>query len=154
MSDAQKRAADRYRQPALTDTLTNEHLDEALHRDAVAAIEWAYFARIAEIEGYPEVARVMRELAEQHNLCAQGHIDLMVRAKEPLTGRAMGDTRQNLVLAAQLEGEDANSARDRARTARNEGFYDIAGWFESVGQASGAHAARLAELLARLESGP
>lgn len=142
---------ERYRQPTLTDTLTHEHLDAALRADALAAAEWAYFARIAEIEGYPEAAAALRELAEQHALVTQGHIDLLMRAKEPLTGRKYGDTRQNLSLAAQFEG--VAELDDHARTARNEGFMDIASWFESVARLREAHAARLADVLARLEGG-
>jgi rubrerythrin len=153
MSQLQERAAARARQPTLTDTLTHEHLDASLQRDAVAAVEWAYFARVAEIEGFPEAARALRELAEQHTHAAQGHLDLLIRAKDPLTGRAMGDTRQNLAVAAQHEAAEGAVEGDRARTARNEGFHDIASWFESVGRMRGEHAARLERLLRELEEG-
>ena len=119
----------------------------------MAAAEWSYFARIAEIEGFPEIAKALREVAEQHALCAQGTLDLLVRAREPLTGRAMGGTRQNGAVAAQLERANRHEVAEHARTAHNEGFPDIASWFETLAHTRGAHAARLAEVLARLGDG-
>lgn len=143
----------RVRMPALTDTTTHEALDAALHVDAIAAVEWAYFARIAEIEGHPEAARALRELSEQHLLCAQGHLDLLVHAREPLTRRQMGDTFQNLAACSRLEAGRAPVERETAKTARNEGFHHIASWFESTSVLREAHAVRLTELLLSMREG-
>lgn len=151
MSDLKERAAGRYVQPALAGTLTHENLAAAVAHEALAAAEWQYFGRIAEIEGYPEAARALRELAEQHLFCVYGHLDLLVRAKEPLTHRLMGDTRQNLAVAAQFEQGDGAELPGHARSARNEGFVDIASWFESVAALRTIHAARLQEILTGLD---
>ena len=151
MSDLKERAAGRYVQPALSGTLTHENLDAAVAHEAIAAAEWQYFARIAEIEGYPDAARALRELAEQHLFCVYGHLDLLVRAREPLTKRLMGDTRQNLAVAAQFEQGDGVALPEHARTARNEGFVDIASWFESVARLRAVHGARLQEILTVLD---
>ncbi len=138
--------AARYTPPKLDDTLTREHLEAALRDEAVAAVEASWFARIAEIEGEPEAARALREIAEQHNVNARGTLDLLLRAREPLTGRVVGATAQNIAALERFYAEDALSEARRASAARREGFSDIGSWFESVGRLRAAHAARLATI--------
>ncbi len=138
--------AARYAVPKLDDTLTREHLEAALRDEAVAAVEASWFARIAEIEGEPEAARAFRELAEQHQINAKGTLDLLLRAREPLTGRPVGATAANVAALTRFYSDDAESEAFRATTARREGFSDIGSWFESVGRLRAAHAGRLAAL--------
>lgn len=105
------------------------------------------FARIAEIEGFPEIARAFRELAESQAFQAQGHLDLLMRAGDPLSGVRMGDTVQNLRAAlAAHDGDLLDGLPDMVAAARAEGFPDIASWFESVQYARQAHRMRLNEL--------
>lgn len=136
--------AARYASPKLDDTLTRENLEAALRDEAVAAVEAAWFARIAEIEGEPEAARALREIAEQHQTNTRGTLDLLLRAREPLTGRQAGATAANVAALSRFYALDAESEAHRASTARREGFSDIGSWFESVGRLRAAHAARLA----------
>jgi rubrerythrin len=130
--------------PELAETRTQDHLKAAFSRDAAAAQLWAAFGRIAEIEGQPEAARLFREMAESEALGAQGHLDLLLRVGEPLGGFSAGPTPDNLRAAAALQAEQASEGLpEMARTARAEGFPDIASWFESVAAARAVHAARL-----------
>lgn len=138
--------AARYTPPKLDDTLTREHLESTLRDEAIASVEAAWFARIAEIEGEPEAARALREIAEQHQVNARGTLDLLLRAREPLTGRPAGATAPNLAALERFYAEDALAEERRASVARREGFSDIGSWFESVGRLRAAHAARLAAL--------
>ena len=79
MADAPShRDAAKGRLPTLKGTLTHAHLRDAFALDARAASLYGYFARIAEIEGYPEVATTLRELAEQKSMFADGHLDFLV----------------------------------------------------------------------------
>jgi len=152
MSQKIERAAGRYVQPALQETLTCEQLESALRDESVAGVECGYFARIAEIEGEPELARALREIGEQHAINARGTLDLLMRAREPLTGKAMGDSRMNVTALAAFYACDAEAEQSRSRTAMNEGFADISSWFTSQGRLRAAHAARLSGLLAGLRS--
>ncbi len=144
MSQEKDRAAGRYVQPALKETLTCEQLEGAFRDESVAAAECAYFARIAEIEGEPEMARALREIGEQHTINANGSLDLLMRAREPLTGRPMGSSSQNVAALAAFYRGDAEANNRRARTAINEGFSDISSWFTSLARLRAAHADRLA----------
>lgn len=146
MSQASDRAAARYSQPALKEALTCEHLESTFRDESSAAIECAYFSRIAEIEGEPEMARALRELGEQHAINAKGSLDLLMRAREPLTGRPMGSTVENIAALRSFYAGDAEVEDRRARTARNEGFSDIASWFQSLSRLRHAHAERLASV--------
>jgi rubrerythrin len=138
------RDAAKGRLPTLQGTLTHSHLRDVFALDARAASLYGYFARIAEIEGYPEVATTLRELAEQKAMFADGHLDFLKKAGEPLTGRSIGETTRNLEAAILIEEQDAvDRLPAQARTAHGEGFPDIASWFESVALARHHHLDRL-----------
>lgn len=147
MSQKSSLSAARHSQPALKETLTCEQLEATFRDESVGATECAYFARIAEIEGEPEMARALRELAEQHTINARGSLDLLMRAREPLTGRPFGSTRQNIAALGGFYRGDAESQQARARTAKNEGFADISSWFQSLARLRHAHSERLAALI-------
>lgn len=143
------RSAERPSPPKLDETLTRELLEAALRDEATAAVECAWFSRIAEIEGEPELARALREIGEQHSVNAKGTLDLLMRAREPLTGRPAGSSAQNVSALAAFYAVDSEVQEGRSRTARNEGFADISSWFASLGRLRAAHAARLGELRAK-----
>ncbi len=138
------REAAKGRLPSLKGTLTHAHLRDVFALDARATALYGYFANIAEIEGYPEVATTLRELAEQKAMMADGHLDFLKRAGDPLTGRTIGETVRNLDAALVVEEQDAvDNLPGMARTAHAEGFPDIASWFESVALTRHHHLARL-----------
>ena len=130
----------------LDESLTRESLEAALRDEAVAAVEATWFARIAEIEGETAAARALREIAEQHQQNAKTTLDLLLRAREALTGRRVGTTAENVAALASFYGNDAEAQATRAAIARREGFADIGSWFESMGRLRAAHAGRLAGL--------
>lgn len=130
--------------PDLRGTRTHENLGAALALDTQAAILYASFARIAEIEGYPEVARTLRELAEAQGVIAGGHLDLLRRVGDPLSGRPIGETIENLrALADDASGPLLEPYAAAARTAHAEGFADVASWFETLVHARRDQHARL-----------
>lgn len=135
--------------PKLHDTQTHAHLRASFAHDAQASRLSERFARVAEIEGFPEIARAFRELAESQAFHAQGHLDLLLRAGDPLSGRRIGDTLENVrASVAEHEGELSSELIEMIRTARSEGFPDIASWFETMQHIRVAHQARLSALLA------
>jgi rubrerythrin len=134
--------------PPLHDTQSHAHLRASFIHDAEASRLSERFARIAEIEGFPEIARTFRDLAESQAFMAQGHLDLLMRAGDPISGRRTGDTMDNVRAAlAAHDGELLDPLPDMVSAARAEGFPDIASWFESLAHARRAHRQRLAALL-------
>lgn len=131
----------------LLDTQTHAHLKTSFEHDAQASRLSDRFARIAEIEGFPEIARAFREIAEAQAFQAQGHLDLLMRALDPISGRAMGGTTQNLKAALAAHDELLDPLPDMVRAARAEGFADVASWFETMLRTRQAHRERLRRLL-------
>jgi len=134
--------------PELLGTQTHAHLKALFAQDAQASRLSERFARIAEIEGFPEIARTLREVAESQAFQAQGHLDLLFRAADPISGRQVGETPQNLRAAiAAHDGELTDTLEDMARGARAEGFPDVASWLDTMVYARKAHLQRLRDLL-------
>ncbi len=145
-------AGQRAPSPELRDTRTHENLRAAFAVDSQAVRMWEYFGRIAEIEGFPEVARTFRELAESQAVNAHGHLDFLMRAGEPIVGLPLGETAQNVRAAVAVQQHDAAEVLpDMARTARAEGFMDIASWFDTMILSRRHHEARLTSALAALK---
>lgn len=133
--------------PPLVGTLTHDNLRSALVKDARAVQLYAVFAQIAEIEGFPDLARLMREIGEGEALVAAGHMDFLMSAGDPVSDKPIGETRNNVeALLAGLVPDAEEVYPDMARTAHGEGFPDIASWFETLAHARRAQIARLQAL--------
>jgi rubrerythrin len=127
---------------------THQHLLQAFAREAQAVVLLDYYAQIAEIEGYPDAADAMRELADSERLCAQGHLDYLRLVGDPATGLPVGATDDNLMAVLTADAADEReSYPTMARTAHAEGFAEIASWFETLAHGKRYHAARVRELL-------
>jgi rubrerythrin len=127
----------------LKGTATHANLVQEFSRDAQLARLFQLFGRIAEIEGYVEVARAFREVTEAEEFFAAGHLDFIRRAGDPLTGSPVGETFQNLSAAILSEvHREGPDIAEMARTAHAEGFPDIASWFETLDRAKARHAER------------
>ncbi len=138
----------------LRGTRTEANLRAAFAGDAQADRRFTYFARRADIEGRPEVARVFRDLAAGETGHAFGHLELLEEAGDPVTGMPVGDTAANLrrVLAGETH-EHSELYPALARTAHEEGFEEIAEWFEALARAHLLRARRLAAVLQTLTGG-
>jgi rubrerythrin len=137
--------------PSLKDTKTHQNLKEAFAAESQANRRYLYFAHQAEIEGYPGVASLFRSVAEGETGHAFGHLDFLAEVGDPVTGVTVGDTLDNLKSAIQAETFEASEMyRGFARTAREEGFDDVAEWFETLARAEKSHASRLSARLSDL----
>ena len=137
----------------LKGTKTHANLLRAFAEESQANRRYLYFADKADIEGYPEIAGNFRDTAEGETGHAQGHMDYLKAAGDPATGLPFGTTELN--LEASVEGETYESAQmypSFARTAREEGFTEIAEWFETLARAEKSHASRFAKMLASLRA--
>jgi rubrerythrin len=129
--------------PGLKGTKTETNLKEAFAGESQANRRYLYFARRADIEGLPDVAGLFRDVAEGETGHAFGHFDFLQEVGDPVTGAPVGDSRKNLESAIQGETyEYTEMYPGFAKTAREEGFDEIADWFETLARAEKSHAGR------------
>ena len=132
----------------LKGTKTHQNLKDAFAGESQANRRYLYFAKVADVEGYPEVAGNFRETAEGETGHAHGHLDYLKVVGDPATDLPMGDTVENLKSAVAGETHEyTDMYPGMAKTAREEGFGEIADWFETLAKAEKSHAGRFQSLL-------
>ena len=133
---------------ALKGSKTHTNLKEAFAGESQANRRYLYFAKVADVEGYPEVAGNFRETAEGETGHAHGHLDYLKRVGDPATDLPIGATDANLKSAVAGETHEyTDMYPGMAKTARQEGFAEIADWFETLAKAEKSHAGRFSRLL-------
>ena len=111
-----------------------------------------YFANKADIEGQNDVATVFRSTAEGETGHAHGHLEYLEQVGYPATGLPIGGTRLNLTASVAGETHEyTDMYPGMAKTARDEGFDEIADWFETLAKAERSHANRFQKALDALE---
>ena len=129
--------------PALKGTKTHDNLKAAFAGESQANRRYLYFAKIADVEGHPDIAGLFRDTAEGETGHAHGHLDYLREVGDPATGLPIGETEQNLAAAVAGETyEYTDMYPGMAATARQEGFDQIAMWFETLAKAEKSHAGR------------
>ena len=132
---------------------THDHLKAAFAGESQANRRYLYFAKQADIEGYPDVGGLFRNTAEAETGHAHGHLDFIKVVGDPATEKPIGSTSMNLVAAVAGETyEYTEMYPGMARTARDEGFSEIAEWFETLAKAEKSHAGRFQKALDSLET--
>ena len=127
----------------LKGTKTEENLKGAFAGESQANRRYLYFARRADIEGYPDVCGLFRDISEAETGHAFGHMDFLKETGDPATGEPIGGTEANLKAAVAGETyEYSEMYPGFSRTARDEGFDEIAEWFETLARAERSHAGR------------
>ena len=125
---------------------TEENLKAAFAAESQANRRYLYFAQKADIEGYPDVSALFRSIAEGETGHAFGHLDFLAATGDPVTGEPVGATEDNLRSAIVSETyEYTEMYPGFARTARDEGFIEVAEWLETLGRAEKSHAVRFAQ---------
>ena len=138
--------------PELKGTQTHQNLKDAFAGESQANRRYLYFAKQADIEGYPDVAGLFKNTADAETGHAHGHLDFLRQAGDPATEKPIGGTSQNLVAAVAGETyEYTEMYPGMARTARDEGFAEIAEWLETLAKAEKSHAGRFQSALDGLE---
>jgi rubrerythrin len=137
--------------PEFTGSKTQENLKEAFAGESQANRRYLYFAQKADVEGYPDVAALFRSVAEGETGHAFGHFDFLAEAGDPVTDEPVGATEDNLRSAIAGETyEYSEMYPGFARTAREEGFDEIAEWLETLARAEKSHADRFTKGLESL----
>jgi rubrerythrin len=127
---------------------THENLRAAFAGESMANRRYNYFAQKADIEGLPDVASIFRATAEGETGHAFGHMDFLAQVGDPATDQPFGSTELNLKSAIAGETHEyTDMYPGYARTAREEGFEEIAEWFETLARAERSHAGRFKKAL-------
>jgi len=132
--------------PNLKGSKTHQNLKDAFAGESQANRRYLYFARQADIEGYPDVGGLFRDTAEAETGHAHGHLDHLKSTGDPATDKPIGSTDKN--LAAAVAGETYEYTEmypGFAKTARDEGYDEVAEWLETLARAEKSHAGRFTQ---------
>ena len=132
---------------------TEGNLKAAFAGESQANRRYLYFANKADIEGYNDVSAVFRSTAEGETGHAHGHLEYLEASGDPATGLPIGATADN--LKASIAGETheyTDMYPGMAKTAREEGFDEIADWFETLAKAEKSHAGKFQKTLDALDA--
>jgi len=136
----------------LKNSKTEDNLKAAFAGESQANRRYLYFAQKADIEGYNDVSALFRSTAEGETGHAFGHLEYLEETGDPATGEPIGDTEENLKAAVAGETHEyTDMYPGMARTAREEGFEEIADWFETLAKAEKSHAGRFQKALDSLD---
>ena len=127
---------------------TEGNLKDAFAGESQANRRYLYFAQKADVEGYNDVSAVFRSTAEGETGHAHGHLEYLQEVGDPATGKPIGHTKDN--LASAIDGETheyTDMYPGMAKTAREEGFEEIADWFETLAKAEKSHACKFQKTL-------
>lgn len=126
------------------DLPTHDDLKAAFATESGTVHRYLYFAKIADIEGFPDAAQLFRELAEGGLHNAHGNLDYLTQVGDPVTDLPVGETDRNLAVAVAAETMAFTQVYPlMAARAREDGFTDVASWFETLTKAKRAHIDRL-----------
>src|SRR5690348_1870599 len=132
----------------LKGTRTHDNLKYAFAGESQANRRYLFFAKQADIEGYPEVAGLFRDTAEGETGHAHGHLEYLRKVGDPATDLPFADVPEMLQSAVAGETHEyTDMYPGMAKAAREEGFSEIADWFETLAKAERSHANRFQKAL-------
>ena len=120
---------------------TMENLEAAFAGESMAHLKYRYFAKLARLAGDEETAKAFEETADQEVQHAFGHLDLIYPKAEMTPERCL-----EIAIAGETY-EYTEMYPGMAKTARSEGFDEIADWFETLAKAEPSHANRFQKAL-------
>ena len=134
--------------PSLNGTKTEQNLKDAFAAESRANRRYLCFAQTADVEGFNDLAAVFRSTADGKTGRAHGHLEYLEEVGDPATGKPIGLTGDNLKAAIASETHEYTDLfPGMARAARQEGFDEIADWFETLAKAGKSHAGRFQKAL-------
>lgn len=142
---------------SLNGTKTEQNLLKAFAGESQARNRYTFFASQARKEGYVQIQRVFEETAaneKEHAEVFFKHLQGgMVEITAEYPAGVIGTTAENLLEAAEGEKlEWGTLYPDFEKTAREEGFEDIAGSFEEIAEVEEEHEKRYRKLLANVKN--
>jgi len=140
---------------ALKGSKTEQSLKDAFAGESQANRRYLYFANMCDIAGDNDTSSLFRSTAEGETGHAHGHMEFLINggAGEPGTGMPGRTPREALEAAIHGETHEyTDMYPGMAKIARDEGFDEIADWFETLAKAERSHANRFTKALAALEA--
>lgn len=135
----------------ITKNLTAVNLMKAFAGESQARNKYEYFAKVAQKEGYRDIAEHFQRAANNEKM----HAKLELKAyNKMLIGKELGNTIENLNMAIEGESyENTTMYPDFASIAKVEGYSDVATMFNLIGKIEVEHENMYKALLNRLENG-
>lgn len=128
----------------LENSKTFENLKMAFYEEAGLAFRYRFFSVIAEFEGMDRFAALFRDFADGGVCNANGSLDYLRLARDPSSDIPIGSTQKNLQSVLETEVKQFSEIYpEMARVAREEGFMDIASWFDTLEKLKRSHARKL-----------
>ena len=136
----------------LAKSRTIQNLRNAFAGESQANRRYTYFSRRADEEGYPEIATLFRSVADGETAHALRHFDFMKSVGDPVTNVPVTNVKEMLESSVKGESYECTSMYPEfAKVAHQEGFEEIAKWFETLAKAEKAHAGKYEEALKSLK---
>ncbi len=138
---------------SLKGSKSEANLKAAFAGESQANRRYLYFAQKADVEGHNDVSALFRSTAEGETGHAFGHLEFLEETGDPATGLPIGETKENLSSAVAGETHEYTDMYPGfAKTAREEGYDELADWFETLAKAERSHAGRFQKALDNLGS--
>jgi rubrerythrin len=144
--------------PELKGTKTEKNLLASFAGESQARNRYTYFSSVAKKEGYIQVSNVFTETAANEKEHAERFFKLLQGGALEITAAypagVIGTTAENLKASADGENEEWTVLYlDAEKTARDEGFDEIADQFKYIAQVEAQHEKRFRGLLKNIEEG-
>ena len=139
-------------------TQTEKNLLKAFAGESQARNRYTFFANIARKEGYEQIANIFTETAGNEKEHAEIFFKFLEGGDVEITAAypagIIGDTKANLEAAADGEKmEWSDIYADFEKTARKEGFAEIATSFKEIAEVEEFHEKRYRKLAKNMASG-
>jgi len=133
-------------------TKTEKNLLAAFAGESQARNRYTYFASAARKEGFEQIANIFTETAENEKEHAKIFFKYLEGGDAEIVATypagAIKDTKSNLEAAAAGENMEWTTIyKDSAKTAKNEGFLEVAYSFEQIAKVEKFHESRYRKLI-------
>jgi rubrerythrin len=136
----------------ITKNLTLVNLMKSFAGESQARNKYEYFAKVAQKEGYRDIAEHFQRAANNEKVHAKLELALCNRMAND-SDESWGSTAQNLQMAIDGESyENLTMYPDFAQIAKDEGYKEAAKLFSGIGKIEVEHENMFKMLLQRLEA--
>ena len=148
----------------LNGTKTAENLLKAFAGESQASNRYDFFAKIADKEGYKQIAAIFLETSRNERVHAkrfykllaegfEGELPVDITINDATYPVEFSNTARNLKAAAMGENEEwTDLYPEFARVAKEEGFPEVHAAFTNIAKAEVNHEARFLKLLENIET--
>lgn len=143
----------------LKESETAKNLLKAFAGESQARMRYTYFSSVADKEGFKQISAIFLETADNEKEHAKIFFKYLNELNIPLEITAtypagkIGKTEENLLAAANGEREEwSDLYKNFEKTAREEGFKEIAESFKEIAEVEEQHEKRYRKLLENIKN--